>query len=163
MKVIDLNEQKIAEERDPIDSSLIQVAERNYGQLIIDTIDLLKLYYDFKDGRITEEECIDILINQLGNISTHLENRCVFLFKKERWRYDLKKDNREIKVIAHELFKNGLKYKDIASQVDVTEFCIKSWATRYWKKEKLQLNQNMEEGRILTVGMVQDHLKIKMQ
>ncbi|MEG0165901.1 hypothetical protein [Anaerorhabdus sp.] len=53
-------------ERDAIDPSLIQVAERNYGQLIIETIDLLKLYEDFKDGRITQEECINILINQLG-------------------------------------------------------------------------------------------------
>ncbi|WP_442879282.1 terminase gpP N-terminus-related DNA-binding protein [Anaerorhabdus sp.] len=82
---------------------------------------------------------------------------------KERWRYDLKKDNKEIEIIARELFKNGMKYKDIASQVGVTESCIKSWATRYWKKEKLQLNQNMEEGKTLIVGMVQDLLKIKMQ
>lgn len=54
----------------------------------------------------------------------------------------MKKDNRELEVIAHELFKNGLKYKDIASQVGVTESCIKSWATRYWKKEKLQPSNN---------------------
>ena len=62
--------------------------------------------------------------------------------KEERWRYDLKKDNREIEVIAHELFKNGRKYKDIATQVGLTESCIKSWATRYWKKEKLQLSDD---------------------
>ncbi|MEG0403802.1 MAG: phage terminase small subunit [Anaerorhabdus sp.] len=54
----------------------------------------------------------------------------------------MKKDNREIEVIARELFNNGLKYKDIAIQVGVTESCIKSWATRYWKKEKLQLSND---------------------
>ena len=54
------------QDRAPIDNSLIQLAKNKYGQLIIETIDLLKLYEDFKDSRITQEECIDILINQLG-------------------------------------------------------------------------------------------------
>ncbi|MEG0368248.1 MAG: hypothetical protein RR585_15495, partial [Coprobacillus sp.] len=40
------------QDRAPIDNSLIQLAKNKYGQLIIETIDLLKLYEDFKDSRI---------------------------------------------------------------------------------------------------------------
>ncbi|MEG0404564.1 MAG: helix-turn-helix domain-containing protein, partial [Anaerorhabdus sp.] len=50
----------------------------------------------------------------------------------------MKKDNKEIELIAHELYKKGMKYKEIAKQVNVTESCIKSWANRYWKLGKLQ-------------------------
>lgn len=43
-------------------------------------------------------------------------------------------DNREK---GYTLFKKGLKYKEIAEKLGVPESTVKSWATRYWKKEKV--------------------------
>lgn len=42
-------------------------------------------------------------------------------------------DNREK---GYTLFKKGLKYKDISKELGVPESTVKSWAARYWKKEK---------------------------
>lgn len=33
-------------------------------------------------------------------------------------------------------YKKGMKYKDIAEKYEVTESCVKSWAARYWNKQK---------------------------
>lgn len=43
-------------------------------------------------------------------------------------------DNREK---GYTLYKKGLKYKEIAEKLGVTESAVKSWATRYWKKGKV--------------------------
>ena len=50
----------------------------------------------------------------------------------------MKKANEEEQKLAHELYLQGKKYHEIASEVGVSLSAIKSWATRYWKKEKLQ-------------------------
>lgn len=42
--------------------------------------------------------------------------------------------------LAYKDYLNGMKYKDIAKKYDVSLSAVKSWATRYWKKEKLQPN-----------------------
>lgn len=39
--------------------------------------------------------------------------------------------------LAFELYKQGWKYKDIAEEVGVTLSAVKSWASRYWKNEKV--------------------------
>ena len=39
---------------------------------------------------------------------------------------------------AYELYKQGKKYKEIAQIVGVSESAVKQWASRYWKKKKLQ-------------------------
>ena len=33
-------------------------------------------------------------------------------------------------------YKKGMKYKDIAEKYEVSESCVKSWAARYWNKQK---------------------------
>lgn len=33
-------------------------------------------------------------------------------------------------------YKKGMKYKDIAEKYEVTVSCVKSWAARYWNKQK---------------------------
>lgn len=43
-------------------------------------------------------------------------------------------DNREK---GYTLFKKGLKYREIAEKLGVPESTVKSWATRYWKNEKV--------------------------
>lgn len=40
-------------------------------------------------------------------------------------------------------YKKGMKYKDIAEKYEVTVSCIKSWAARYWNKDK-------EKGEVAT-------------
>lgn len=40
--------------------------------------------------------------------------------------------------LAYELWKQGAKYQQIADEVGVSLSAVKSWATRYWKKERLQ-------------------------
>lgn len=37
--------------------------------------------------------------------------------------------------LAYEDYKNGMKYKQIAEKYDVSLSAVKSWASRYWKKE----------------------------
>lgn len=36
---------------------------------------------------------------------------------------------------AYEDFRDGMKYKEIANKYDVSLSAVKSWASRYWKKE----------------------------
>ena len=43
--------------------------------------------------------------------------------------------------LAFEDYKKGLKYKEIAEKYGVSVSAVKSWASRYWKKEK-GCNQN---------------------
>lgn len=50
----------------------------------------------------------------------------------------MKKENEVKEALARELFLQGLKYQEIADEVGVSLSAVKSWATRYWKKEKLQ-------------------------
>lgn len=40
--------------------------------------------------------------------------------------------------LARELYLQGKKYQEIADEVGVTLSAVKSWATRYWRPEKLQ-------------------------
>lgn len=42
-----------------------------------------------------------------------------------------------IKDEAFKDFKNGLKYREIAEKYGVSENTVKSWASRYWKNEKV--------------------------
>lgn len=46
------------------------------------------------------------------------------------------------KDLAYEDWKKGLKYKDIAAKYSISLNTVKSWATRYWKQEKLQPKKN---------------------
>lgn len=46
--------------------------------------------------------------------------------------------NENIRELAYEDYCAGLKYKEIADKYNVKLSTIKSWATRYWKKKKLQ-------------------------
>lgn len=50
----------------------------------------------------------------------------------------MKKENETKEALAKELFLQGKKYQEIADEVGVTLSAVKSWATRYWKPEKLQ-------------------------
>lgn len=50
----------------------------------------------------------------------------------------MKKNFEDQRAAAYELYLQGLKYQEIANEVGVTVSAVKSWATRYWKKEKLQ-------------------------
>lgn len=50
----------------------------------------------------------------------------------------MKPDYEKQRSEAYELYLQGLKYQEIADAVGVTLSAVKSWATRYWKKEKLQ-------------------------
>ncbi len=43
----------------------------------------------------------------------------------------------EIKDKAFEDYKAGMKYKDIAQKYDVSINTVKSWASRFWKKDKV--------------------------
>lgn len=38
--------------------------------------------------------------------------------------------------LAYDDYRNGMKYKEIAEKYGVTLSAVKSWASRYWKKEK---------------------------
>ena len=40
--------------------------------------------------------------------------------------------------LARELYLQGKKYQEIADEVGVSLSAVKSWATRYWRPEKLQ-------------------------
>ena len=40
--------------------------------------------------------------------------------------------------LARELYLQGKKYQEIADEVGVSLSAVKSWATRYWRAEKLQ-------------------------
>ena len=44
--------------------------------------------------------------------------------------------NEEVREKAFEDYKNGVKYKEIAEKYKVSLSTVKSWAVRYWKKEK---------------------------
>ena len=39
--------------------------------------------------------------------------------------------------LARELYLQGKKYQEIADEVGVSLSTVKSWATRYWRAEKL--------------------------
>ena len=43
--------------------------------------------------------------------------------------------NEEVRDKAFEDYKKGMKYKEIAEKYEVSLSAVKSWATRYWKKE----------------------------
>ena len=50
--------------------------------------------------------------------------------------------------LAYELYKQGYKYADIATEVGCTLSAVKSWATRIWKNKKVankSCNQNNEK------------------
>ena len=51
--------------------------------------------------------------------------------------------NEEVRDKAFEDYKKGMKYKEIAEKYEVSLSAVKSWATRYWKKEGC--NQNKEK------------------
>lgn len=48
-------------------------------------------------------------------------------------------DNKDL---AYQDYLNGMKYKDIAEKYEVSLSAVKSWATRYWKKEKVATSKN---------------------
>lgn len=50
----------------------------------------------------------------------------------------MKPNYEEQRADAYELYLQGKKYQEIAETVGVTLSAVKSWATRYWKQEKLQ-------------------------
>ena len=50
----------------------------------------------------------------------------------------MKPNYEEQRADAYELYLQGKKYQEIADAVGVTLSAVKSWATRYWKQEKLQ-------------------------
>ena len=50
----------------------------------------------------------------------------------------MKSNYEEQRANAYELYLHGKKYQEIADAVGVTLSAVKSWATRYWKQEKLQ-------------------------
>lgn len=49
----------------------------------------------------------------------------------------MKKDYTTEREEAFKLYQQGIKYKEIADRVGVTLSAVKSWATRYWKQEKV--------------------------
>lgn len=51
--------------------------------------------------------------------------------------------NENIRELAYEDYCAGLKYKEIADKYNVKLSTIKSWATRYWKKKKLQSKEKV--------------------
>ena len=53
----------------------------------------------------------------------------------------MKRNFEDQRAAAYELYLQGLKYQEIADAVGVTVSAVKSWATRYWKKEKSQPNR----------------------
>ena len=56
-------------------------------------------------------------------------------------------------------WKNGMKYKDIASKYGVSESAVKSWATRYWKSTevatKKQKKLQPQRGKVATAKEVE--------
>ena len=50
----------------------------------------------------------------------------------------MKPNYEEQRAAAYELYLQGQKYQEIADTVGVTLSAVKSWATRYWKQDKLQ-------------------------
>lgn len=50
----------------------------------------------------------------------------------------MKPNYEEQRAAAYELYLQGQKYQEIADAVGVTLSAVKSWATRYWKQDKLQ-------------------------
>ena len=46
-------------------------------------------------------------------------------------------DNDEKRKLARKDWKKGMKYKEIAEKYQVSLSCVKSWASRYWKKDKV--------------------------
>lgn len=51
---------------------------------------------------------------------------------------------------AFELYKQGIKYKEIAEAVGVSESAIKMWASRYWKPKKSQSKSKTEKRKVTT-------------
>lgn len=49
--------------------------------------------------------------------------------------------NEEVRDKAFEDYKKGMKYKEIAEKYEVSLSAVKSWATRYWKKEGCNKNK----------------------
>lgn len=55
-----------------------------------------------------------------------------------------KKEANEVKqALAFELWQQGTKYQQIADEVGVSLSAVKSWATRYWKKDKSQNSEKV--------------------
>lgn len=51
---------------------------------------------------------------------------------------------------AYEDYKKGLKYKEIAQKYDVSENTVKSWASRYWKKDKVATKSRNRKNKVAT-------------
>lgn len=51
---------------------------------------------------------------------------------------------------AYEDYKKGLKYKEIAQKYDVSENTVKSWASRYWKKDKVATKTRNRTNKVAT-------------
>lgn len=49
----------------------------------------------------------------------------------------MKENYEQQRQLAYELYTKGWKYKEIAEEVGVSLSAVKSWATRYWKNEKV--------------------------
>jgi uncharacterized protein YjcR len=47
----------------------------------------------------------------------------------------------ETRDVAYKDYKKGMKYKDIAEKYGISLGTVKSWASRYWKKEKVATEQ----------------------
>lgn len=62
-KLLIMNHQKdkALEQRDKVDSRQIELAEGKYNLLIVETVELLKMYEKFKANQITKEECYRLL------------------------------------------------------------------------------------------------------
>lgn len=62
-KLLVMNHQKNKPlyERDPVDAQQIRLAERKYEALIIETVELLKMYEKFVKGKLTTKECYNLL------------------------------------------------------------------------------------------------------
>ncbi len=56
-------------------------------------------------------------------------------------------------------WKNGMKYKDIASKYGVSESAVKSWATRYWKSIEVATDKQKklqpQSGKVATIKEVE--------
>ena len=52
--------------------------------------------------------------------------------------------------LARELYLQGKKYQEIADEVGVSLSAVKSWATRYWRAEKLQPKKQKVAEKVAT-------------
>lgn len=62
---------------------------------------------------------------------------------------DVRAPNHEL---AFEDYQKGLKYKEIAEKYGVSVSAVKSWASRYWKKQEGCNHQKLQPKKVATKG-----------